>query len=235
MKTDNSATCHFFTQPKLTSKQARWREFLAEFDFEFEHKKRVSNQVADALSRRGDHAALCMLAHLYASKIDGPMRDVLREFLQKDSAARSVMSLAEEGKTRQFWVEDGLLVTKGRRLYVPRGGDLRKKLLHKCHDTLWAGHPGWQRTYALLKKGYFWSRMRDDVMQYTKTCLVCQQDKVEKAKVAGLLEPLEVPTRPWESVSIDFITHLPKVGDYETILVIIDRFSKYATFVPTTK
>ena len=72
-------------------------------------------------------------------------------------------------------------------------------------------------------------------MQYTKTCLVCQQDKVEKAKVAGLLEPLQVPTRPWESVSMDFITHLPKVGDYETILVIIDRFSKYATFVPTTK
>lgn len=59
-------------------------------------------------------------------------------------------------------------------------------------------------------------------MQYTKMCLVCQQDKVEKAKVAGLLEPLPVPTRPWESVSIDFITHLPKVGDYETILVIID-------------
>ena len=87
----------------------------------------------------------------------------------------------------------------------------------------------------LLKKGYFWPRMRDDVMQYTKTCLVCQQDKVKKTKVAGLLEPLPVPTRPWESVSIDFITHLPKVSDYEIILVIIDRFLKYATFVPTTK
>ena len=142
MKTDNSATCHFFTQPKLTSKQARWQEFLTEFDFEFEHKKGVSNQAADALSRRGEHVALCMLAHLYASKIDGPMRDFLREFLQKHSAAQSVMSLAEADKTRQFWVEDGLLVTKGRRLYVPRGGDLRKKLLHECQDTLWAGHPG---------------------------------------------------------------------------------------------
>ena len=34
---------------------------------------------------------------------------------------------------------------------------------------------------------------------------------------------------------MDFITHLPKVGDYETILVIIDQFSKYVTFIPTTK
>ncbi|KAA0041707.1 reverse transcriptase [Cucumis melo var. makuwa] len=60
-------------------------------------------------------------------------------------------------------------------------------------------------------------------------------DKVEKAKVAELLDPLPVPTRPWESVSMDFITRLLKIGDFEAILVIIDRFSKYATFIPTTK
>ena len=58
-------------------------------------------------------------------------------------------------------------------------------------------------------------------MQFTKTCLVCQQDKVDKAKLAGLLEPLPVPSRPWESVSLDFITHLPKVGEFEAILVIV--------------
>ncbi|TYK04997.1 reverse transcriptase [Cucumis melo var. makuwa] len=38
-------------------------------------------------------------------------------------------------------------------------------------------------------------------------------DKVEKAKVARLLDPLPVPTRPWESVSMDFITHLLKTDD----------------------
>ncbi|KAA0060776.1 reverse transcriptase [Cucumis melo var. makuwa] len=176
---------------------------LAEFDFEFEHKKGSSKRAADALSRKSEDAALCILAHLQTSKIDGSMRDVLREFLQKDPAAQTVMNLAKAGKTRQFWVEDDLLVTRGNRLYVPRAGDIRKRLLHECHDTLWAGHPGWQRTYALLKKGYFWPNMRDDVMQYTKTCLICQEDKIEKAKVAGLLEPLPVPTRPWESLSMD--------------------------------
>ncbi|XP_039059607.1 uncharacterized protein LOC120203367 [Hibiscus syriacus] len=36
--TDNTAVSHFLTQPKLTAKQARWQEFLAEFDFNFEHK-----------------------------------------------------------------------------------------------------------------------------------------------------------------------------------------------------
>ena len=65
--------------------------------------------------------------------------------------------------------------------------------------------------------------------------LICQQDKVEKVKVVELLEFLPIPTRPWESVSMDFITHLSKVGDLEAILVIIDRFSNYVTFIPTTK
>ncbi|GMP97113.1 hypothetical protein CsSME_00045491 [Camellia sinensis var. sinensis] len=52
---------------------------------------------------------------------------------------------------------------------------------------------------------------------------------------AGLLEPLPVPKRPWESVSLDFITGLPKVGDIGTILNIVDRFSKYATFIAAPK
>ncbi|KAA0051105.1 putative mitochondrial protein [Cucumis melo var. makuwa] len=37
-------------------------------------------------------------------------------------------------------------------------------------------------------------------------------DKIEKANVVGLLDPLPVPTRLWESVSMDFITHLPKTS-----------------------
>ncbi|KAA0057212.1 reverse transcriptase [Cucumis melo var. makuwa] len=113
VKTDNSATCHFFTQPKLTSKQARWQEFLAEIDFEFEHKKGSSNHAADVLSRKQEHAAICLLAHLQASEIDGSVRDTLREFLQKDHAPQTVMNLAKAGKTRQFWVEENLLVIKG--------------------------------------------------------------------------------------------------------------------------
>ena len=58
---------------------------------------------------------------------------------------------------------------------------------------------------------------------------------MERAKLAGLLKPLPVPSRPWENMSLDFITHLPKVGEFEVILVIVDRFSKYATFISDLK
>jgi len=235
VKTDNSSICHFFTQPKLSSKQARWQECLAEFDFQFEHRPGKVNQAADALSRKSEHAALCLFAHLKASSLNGTVRETIKTHLHNDTTAQALIQLAREGKTRQFWVEDNLLLTKGNRIYVPRSGELRRLLMKECHDTPWAGHNGWQRTYALLKQGYYWPSLRDDVMQFTKTCLVCQQDKVDKAKLAGLLEPLPVPSRPWESVSLDFITHLPKVGEFEAILVIVDRFSKYATFISAPK
>ncbi|KAL1197121.1 hypothetical protein V5N11_002000 [Cardamine amara subsp. amara] len=84
---------------------------------------------------------------------------------------------------------------------------------------------------ALVEAVYFWPRMRDTVEFYVKTCLVCQQDKAENKQPAGLLEPLLVPERPWESVSLDFISALPDSEGFGSIMVIIDRFSKYGSFV----
>ena len=48
--TDNVATCYFQTQKKLNSKQARWQDFLAEFDYVMAYKPGRVNVVADALS-----------------------------------------------------------------------------------------------------------------------------------------------------------------------------------------
>ncbi|XP_078446358.1 uncharacterized protein LOC144715301 [Wolffia australiana] len=59
-------------------------------------------------------------------------------------------------------------------------------------------------------------------------------NKTEKAKATGKLEPLPRASRPWESISMDFVTCLSRVGGHDAILVVVDRFSKYATFIPTT-
>ncbi|KAJ7982631.1 Retrotransposon protein, putative, Ty3-gypsy subclass [Quillaja saponaria] len=158
-----------------------------------------SNQAADALSRKAELAAMTYVAHISASRVATSMRERIRENLDKDPVAQAIINLAKEGKTRQFWVEDGLLMAKGSRLFVPKAGDLRRTLMKECHDTLWAGHPGWQRTYALLKQGYYWPQMREDAVNYSKTCLICQQDKVERKKIAGLLEPLPGSSRSYHT------------------------------------
>ncbi|KAL2235471.1 UNVERIFIED_CONTAM: Transposon Tf2-12 polyprotein [Sesamum indicum] len=58
VRTDNTAVSHFMSQPKLTSRQARWQELLLEFHFVLEYRAGSSNHAADALSRRADLANL---------------------------------------------------------------------------------------------------------------------------------------------------------------------------------
>jgi hypothetical protein len=77
--------------------------------------------------------------------------------------------------------------------------------------------------------------MYNDVEKYVKSCDKCQRNKVINDKPTGLLQPLPVPTRPWESISLDFVTHLPITSTgMDAIMVVVDRFSKQAHFIPTT-
>ena len=53
--------------------------------------------------------------------------------------------------------------------------------------------------------------------------------------LAGKLRPNQVPERPWQHISVDFITKLPVSKDHDSILVVCDRFSKMSHFVATTE
>ncbi len=86
-------------------------------------------------------------------------------------------------------------------------------LLKECHDGPLAGHGGAKRTTTFLKKSHYWPHLKDDVKEYVKTCLTCQQNQTLNKKQAGLLRPLPIPERPWESVSMDFMVNLPHQED----------------------
>ena len=66
---------------------------------------------------------------------------------------------------------------------------------------------------------------------YVKTCHVCQVDKTEREKEASMLQPLPIPDRPWQCLSKDFISGFPKVEGFASVLVVVDRFSKYVVFI----
>jgi hypothetical protein len=69
------------------------------------------------------------------------------------------------------------------------------------------------------------------VDEFIKQCSVCQVAKHEHCKSPGLLCPLHIPTDAWQDISMDFIDGFPKCGGYSVILVIVDRFTKYAHFI----
>ena len=96
------------------------------------------------------------------------------------------------------------------RFFVPEVEDYRKNIIYDFYNIPISSHPGFQKTYATNKKYYFWPGLKKDVKDHVERCLLCQTNKVEKIKYLGLLQPLTVPNKKWESNSMYFIVDLPR-------------------------
>ena len=70
---------------------------------------------------------------------------------------------------------------------------------------------------------------------YVRSCDACQRNKVVRHAPFGLLSPLPIPTKPWLSVLLDWITDLPPSQNHDAVQVVVDRLMKQALFIPTTK
>jgi hypothetical protein len=87
-------------------------------------------------------------------------------------------------------------------------------------------------TYYRLKKLFQWKGLKTDVENFIKQCQVCQQAKHEHNHPAGLLQPIPIPKGAWQDISMDFIEGLPLSHGCNSILVVVDRYTKYAHFLP---
>ena len=126
----------------------------------------------------------------------------------------------------------GILRLQGR-MCVPDIPELRRKVLDECHKSRLSIHPGVSKMYNDLKRTFWWKSLKRDISIYVSRCSTCQQVKSDQQKLAGLLQPLEIPAWKWDQISMDFIDGLPrtkKVND--SIWVIVDRLTKSAHFIP---
>ena len=120
---------------------------------------------------------------------------------------------------------------KGKRLIVVGAGAVNE-VLHWCHGAHWAGHPGVTKTLQVVRQKFWWPSWRQDTLEHVKKCFQCATQKNSNQKTPGLLKPLAVPDRPWQSMSLDFVTGLPEVAGKDAVLVTVDRFSKMARLLP---
>ena len=104
-------------------------------------------------------------------------------------------------------------------------------ILKEFHDTAAGGHSGFFRTYKRISALLFWEGMKKDIQQYVPACQTCQRNKYEPLSPAGLSQPLAIPTTAWTDLSMDFLEGLPKARGVDTILVVVNRLSKYVHYL----
>jgi hypothetical protein len=167
-----------------------------------------------------------------------PIEVVIRQESQNDENVLSVMYAVEQGKNKhpflqlsQCQVQEGILRYRDK-IYVPDSDELRIRILQQHHDHPSAGHPGRAKTFELLSRSYYWKGMNTDTRRYVQNCRTCGRTKPRHDRHQGLLQPLPIPERPWQDISIDFITHLPKSNGFDAILVVVDRLTKMRHYIP---
>ncbi|GBG81252.1 hypothetical protein CBR_g31924 [Chara braunii] len=220
------------TQAKITPKLTRWAAEIDQYDFELKPVKGKYNVAAGALSRRANYFG----AIVHYLDIGSDLQQKVKEAYAQDPIYSELLKRVKEAPESESYYRttDGLLFEKTNvadRLCVPNSEEIRSLILGECHDT--EGHFGWQKTLANLMHAYTWPGMKNDCIEYIRSCKVCQRNKSTTRAPLGLLRPLPIPDQPGDSVSIDFMdTGVKSRHGKSQVMVVVDRFSKYAIFVP---
>ena len=111
----------------------------------------------------------------------------------------------------------------------------KRDILARYHDHPTAGHPGRDATFQAINQTYWWTGMRKWITEYVKGCATCQQNKnlTHQHKTPLYRSPPPPNARPFEVVSMDLITQLPKSNGKDAILTIVDHgCTRATTFLP---
>ncbi|KAJ9513536.1 hypothetical protein QJQ45_006147 [Haematococcus lacustris] len=237
IETDNCPITHIMTQPHLSARQLRWTQLLAPYSFTLVHKAGKTHIVPDALSRRPDY----QLSALSVATPDSAFFATYDHHAPQDAAYQAAFShtLSHNPSGPSSWhlrVIDGRLYTASEppRLYVP-ASPLRSQLLHEAHDAVTSAHLGRAKTLERLQRHFYWPQMEQTVREYVRTCDQCQRNKATNQVPPGLLQPLPIPNRNWQHVSMDFIGPLPPTSHgYDMVVTVVDKLSKMLHLIPTT-
>jgi len=237
---------------KMTQRLVRWALFLSEFNFKIVYRPGSNNSKPDALSRRPDYEKSSKSSEndvpfsvlrpenftAFPSVIPSLQDQIISE-CKDDTFYHQICEYLENNnlpiphpKIDKFSLSNGFLLFQNK-LYVPP--KCRTLVLKICHDSPSAGHFGIKKTTNLLSRDFWWSSLSTDVKDYVRSCETCCRSKDSRHKPYRLLNPLEIPSHPWSSISMDFITDLPESDGYTCIFTVADRLTKMCHFIPFPK
>jgi len=172
-----------------------------------------------------------------AIKVEQLLPEAKERIIQKamldDNYKKIYKQVNDEKNTDSNLSIEGDLLGWKKRIYVPE--KLRTAIIKSEHDSKVAGHFGRERTMELLSRNFYCTNIERDIRKYCNECDNCQRTKAPRNAKYGLLHPLEMACKPWTHISTDCITDLPESEGSTIILVVVDRFTKMAHFIPLSK
>jgi len=168
--------------------------------------------------------------------------DLLEKIKQSRVRDDEVVKAVEEMKRAgvkvlrdKEWRDINGIIYKEEKVYVPKDNKLRAEIIRLHHNTPVEGHGGQWKMVELVTQNFWWPGITKEVKQYVERCDACQHNKNHTEQLAGKLMPNSIPERLWAYILADFITKLPLVQGYDSILVVVDQLTKMAYFIPTTE
>ncbi|PKA49390.1 hypothetical protein AXF42_Ash016579 [Apostasia shenzhenica] len=230
LRTDHHSLKFLLEQRITTPVQQKWLSKLAGYDFKISYKKGQENTAADALSRKFIPEGIALNAIL-----QGTSTELLKEIKNSwnvDTQLKEIIKKLQDGThmEKPYTFVNNQLRWKGK-LMIGNDNHLRLKLIHMIHAGTAGGHSGFLPTLHRLKSIFYLKGMEKAAKSFIQECDLCQQNKYETTSISGLLQLLPIPDKVWSDVSLDFVEGLPKSNGKTTILVVVDRLSKYAHFI----
>lgn len=166
--TDCNSLKHTLEKREVNCKIARWSMFLEQFDFEIVHRPGARMQHADALSR----VNIYMIDEDESQHTSSLFEDALYVAQLQDSEISKLKESVVSGWTKDYEIRDAILyklVGRNSLLYVP--AQMVQSVINKFHHEM--GHFGVDKVCGLIRRTYWFPKMREQVQDHIKSCVTC--------------------------------------------------------------
>jgi transposase InsO family protein len=210
-------------------------------DLPEEGDERLAHQAQVVLKKENIDSKLGLFAASFSNEagvLDDSLENLFKKGYMADKFPNEVLQGLRNGQKQSSDITLAECSERSGQLYyrekkfVPNHPPLQLRIIQEYHDTPSAGHPGRDKTFELIARDYYWPKMRETIAQYVRNCFECRRSKPTHHAPYGILRPLPIPTRPWEELSMDFVTGLPLSEGFDAVMVIVDRLTKQRHLIP---